>query len=242
MLNGLDLSYAETGIAKGRHHHGLYSDLMEQYGDGKEVSQLVTDLLLEIEKITQNKIILSSERFLELIMLNPSAFDCLVKKLEKHFNVIIVSIHRDYTAIVDSGIRHFINSVNFGNIDYYSDYFGFKVNKINKYFNLDEVRKSFYLWIKKAYENINSIKFTKISISYNRSVIPRILSEISGSRIQDLSIYLKGSDIKLNKNYFNYSMLEEYEIYCYNFFKNDKSVKFITYDYFINHSKIKNSS
>lgn len=230
MLSGLDICYAATGIAKGRHHHGLFSDQMEQYGDGKEVSQLVTDLLLEIEKITQNKIILSSERFLELIMLNPSAFDCLVKKLEKHINVIIVSIHRDYTAIVDSGIRHFINTVNFGNIDYYSDYFGFKINKINKYFNLDEVRERFFLWIEKAYDNIKSINFTKISIPYSGSVIPCILSEISGSRLQDLNIYLKGSDIRMNKNYFNNSMLKEYEIHCSNLYFSDKDVEFITYD------------
>ena len=55
MLKDLDITYATTGIAKGRHHHGLFADLIEQYGDGKEVSQLVTDLLLEIEKITRIK-------------------------------------------------------------------------------------------------------------------------------------------------------------------------------------------
>lgn len=232
MLNDLNVYYAATGIAKGRHHHGLFSDQMESYGDGKEVSQLVTDLLLEVEKIDQNKIILSSERFLELIMLDPSVFECFVKKLEKHFNVIIVSILRDYPAIVDSGVRHFINTINLENIDYYSNYFGFKINKINKYFNLDEVRKSFYLWIEKAYDNINSINFTKISIPYSRSVIPRILSEISGSRLNDLNIYLKGSDIRMNKNYFNHSMLREYENFCRNLYLSEKEAEFITYNSF----------
>ena len=232
MLNDLDICYAETGIAKGRHHHGFFSDQIESYGNGKEVSQLVTDLILEVEKTTQNKILLSSERFLELIMLDPRAFECFVKKLEKHFNVIIVSILRDYPAIVDSGIRHFINTVSLENINYYSDYFGFKINKINKYFNLDEVRNCFYLWIKKAYDNINSINFTKISIPYSRNVIPRILSEISGSKLQDLNSYLKDSDIRMNKNNFKYSILKEYEIHCSNLYSSDKYVEFITYDSF----------
>ena len=57
MLNDLDICYAKTGIAKRRHHHGFFSDQIESYGNGKEVSQLVTDLILEVEKITQNKIL-----------------------------------------------------------------------------------------------------------------------------------------------------------------------------------------
>jgi hypothetical protein len=228
------LCYISFRFSKTACHHGYIVDVLEKYNSLLSIKRFADWVFYEINKQDCSNIIISSERFLELIVYQFRTFDYFINNLKSSLNVVLVYIDRKTQSIVESGIRHFLNIVNEKNVKYYSNYFGFKLNKINNYFELNDVEDCMLNWITDAYKKLKVFDCNYITVKYSNNVIYDILNSINVNIDINLIKDLLKNQIKFN-NYSTFSKTDliNYSKFCSFNYNSSKKIEFVTLKKFI---------
>ena len=224
------MCYLQLCLSKNVFHHGCIVDLLEKCNATHAIKDVANAVCDKINEQTCRKILLSSERFLEIIVLNSKSFINFIQFLQDTLNVIVIYINRDSKSIVNSGLRHFLSIVNESNIKYYSNYFGFKLNKINNYFNVLDVNYCMLGWINKAYEKLRKIDVDLIEVKYNDNIIHEIFNSIDELKNAKFNQILTFNKIRINT--FSNRKFEDYVRFCTNSYYSTSKVPFISYNQF----------
>jgi hypothetical protein len=210
--------------------HSRLVDLIQK-SQIKQIPSLVKEITKNINKPNNNKILFSSEKFMELAMHDVNKMQLFLDEIGKEYEVIIIYIKRNIFEIVDSGVRHFLSIMSRKNNLYYAKYFEFNINPINYYFDFNEVKDSMLKWIKNAYFIIDKINIKKISIDHNEENIPIILKEIFE---KDHKLFMNFFPIDSER--FNsypvddHKKLKEYKEFCKKNFCSNQFIQLISYN------------
>lgn len=190
-------------------HHRLV-DLLYTI-DEREINIIIKSFAEYSYKNNLNLILLSSEKFTELLMRDYHKFLYFCKELKKYFELTILFVKRDINRIVDSGLRHILHIINKENVFYFSNFFGFKLNVVNFHFDIEEVRACITDWILKAYNKIQDISFNTIEVKYDKDIIFEILSNIP--YIEKDHIRIESENFNEKHNTYSISDHEDYLFY-----------------------------
>ena len=211
-------------------HHGDIVNRLELDDSESSIRNVVNSLYEEIEIVNCHKIIISSERFLELIMNSQNTFSKFIEILQSKLNVVIVFITRDIESIVTSGLKHFVSIVNENNVKTYAKIFGFRLNPINNYFDLNEVEANMHQWISQSYLKIRKLKINCISINYSCDIITSILNFLTNFESEGTIEKLLSDQKKMNRfNNFKQNNFLQYSEFCAKKFKSEEKTNFIRY-------------
>ena len=164
-------------MKRNEYDHSRLVDLIQKR-PSSEIPSTINEISNIINVSNINKVLLSSEKFLELAVYDMKKIQNIFHELGKEYDLSIIYIKRNINEIVDSGIRHFLSIMNKKHILHYSKYFEFDVNPINYYFDFNDVRQSMLKWIQNAYFIIDKINIKKLSLEYSYENIPLMLNRI----------------------------------------------------------------
>lgn len=234
LIKELDLWYTSFCLSKTVYHHGYFVDVLEECNSALSINRFVDRFFYEINKQDCSKIIISSERFLELIVFKFKTFEYFINILKSSLNIVLVYIDRKPQSIVESGIKHFLNIVNEKNVRYYSNYFGFKLNNINSYFELNDVEDCMLNWITDAYKRLKSFDCNYIMVKYSNNIIQNIMHSININIDINLIKDLLKNQIRLNSySTFSRTDLVNYSKFCSFNYNSSKKIEFVSLKEFI---------
>ena len=182
-------------------HHRLVDLLYKK--DEREINIIIKSFAEFAYNNNFNLILLSSEKFTELLMHDYHKFLYFCKELQKHFELTILFVKRDINRIFDSGLRHILHIISKENVFHFSKLFGFELNIVNFHFDIEEVRACIADWILTAYNKIQDISFNTIEVNYDRDIIFEFFSNIP---------YIEKDHIRIESENFN----EKYNTYSIN--------------------------
>lgn len=223
--------------AIGRHADGFghseLVDMIRKTNSLNEITEITLMLRDEIKKKAGEQILISSEKLLELLIENEAKFICFCDELKRFYDLFIVYVIRDCQAIVDSGIRHFVNIMSKSHVIDSSKYFGFRINQKNHYFDFNDVKRKMYLWIENAYHKIENLNFQKIKVIYQKDNCINILSSITKFETNTLNQSLLFMKNKLNTNPIgDRNIFLKYCEFCKANYESSDDIEFITYKEF----------
>lgn len=157
---------------KNKYSHDNFVSRFINYPNKKILNYIhfiILTFQLFIESVRKNNslTIISSERFIELLVISESTFNNIIRILNLFYKVKIIRCQRAFLDQACSGYKHLIRILNCENFDYYHEYFNVDSCCNKKNYKPIEFYKGIIKWIKLKDKKIKKCIFPIINFPYS---------------------------------------------------------------------------